>query len=52
MPNDRLRDALLRNGLTIETTADSLEVSTKTVVRWSERVELPTLSIVFNSRPS
>jgi hypothetical protein len=34
MPNDRLRDALLRNGLTPTQVATSINVDTKTVERW------------------
>lgn len=41
MPNDRLRDALLRNGLTPEDAANSLSVSTKTVERWVRGGRIP-----------
>ncbi|MFF0529563.1 DUF5919 domain-containing protein [Nocardia amikacinitolerans] len=41
MPNDRLRDALLRNGLTPESTAVKLKVSTKTVDRWVRNGRTP-----------
>ncbi|MGX1774785.1 helix-turn-helix domain-containing protein [Nocardia brasiliensis] len=41
MPNDRLRDALLRNGLTPESAAQSLSVSTKTVERWVREGRIP-----------
>ncbi|MFE2999356.1 DUF5919 domain-containing protein [Nocardia sp. NPDC059246] len=41
MPNDRLRDALLRNGLTPETLAEKLHVTTKTVDRWVRNETIP-----------
>lgn len=41
MPNDRLRDALLRNGLTPETAAEPLGVSAKTVERWVRNGRIP-----------
>ncbi|MGW4769810.1 DUF5919 domain-containing protein [Nocardia sp. NPDC004278] len=41
MPNDRLRDALLRSGLTPECAAQSLGVSTKTVERWVRNGRIP-----------
>lgn len=41
MPNDRLRDALLRNGITPLAAAERLKVSTKTVERWVRNGRLP-----------
>lgn len=41
MPNDRLRDALLRSGFTPESAAEVLEVSTKTVERWITQGRVP-----------
>ncbi|MEU6584113.1 DUF5919 domain-containing protein [Nocardia sp. NPDC046763] len=41
MPNDRLRDALLRHGLTPERVACELGVSTKTVDRWIRNETMP-----------
>lgn len=41
MANDRLRDALLRNGLTPDNAAQSLGVSAKTVERWVRNGRTP-----------
>ncbi|MGV9676361.1 XRE family transcriptional regulator [Nocardia sp. NPDC003482] len=41
MPNDRLRDALLRNGITPQLAAEKLQVSTKTVERWVRNGRIP-----------
>lgn len=41
MPNERLRDALLRKGLTPEQAAAALDVDTKTVERWIAKGRTP-----------
>ncbi|MQA10597.1 MAG: XRE family transcriptional regulator [Pseudonocardiaceae bacterium] len=41
MPNERLRDALLRNGLTLEQVAKAVNVDPKTVERWITKGRLP-----------
>jgi hypothetical protein len=41
MPNERLRDALLRNGLTLEKVAAAVDVDPKTVERWITKGRLP-----------
>jgi transcriptional regulator with XRE-family HTH domain len=41
MPNERLRDALLRNGLTLEHIATAVDVDPKTVERWITKGRLP-----------
>ncbi|OXM45496.1 helix-turn-helix domain-containing protein [Amycolatopsis alba] len=41
MPNERLRDALLRNGLTLEQVADATGVDQKTVERWITKGRTP-----------
>jgi hypothetical protein len=41
MPNERLRDALLRNGLTPEQVAKALKVDPKTVERWVTKGRAP-----------
>ncbi|MFC0109842.1 DUF5919 domain-containing protein [Kibdelosporangium aridum] len=41
MPNDRLRDALLRNGLTPTQLAAAIDVDPKTVERWITRGRTP-----------
>ncbi|MEQ4300532.1 XRE family transcriptional regulator [Plantactinospora sp. B6F1] len=41
MPNDRLRDALLRNGLTPVTVAEKLSVDPKSVERWMTQDRTP-----------
>src|SRR3712207_1951973 len=41
MPNDRLRDALIRNGLTPTDVADKLSVDPKTVERWVTQARAP-----------
>ncbi|MGY4100497.1 helix-turn-helix domain-containing protein [Nocardia sp. R16R-3T] len=41
MPNDRLRDALLRNGLDIADVADKTGVDAKTVERWITKGRTP-----------
>ncbi|WP_158888641.1 DUF5919 domain-containing protein [Amycolatopsis anabasis] len=41
MPNERLRDALLRNGLTLECVANAVEVDPKTVERWITKERTP-----------
>lgn len=41
MPNERLRDSLLRKGLTLQQTATALDVDMKTVERWITRGRTP-----------
>lgn len=41
MPNERLRDALLRNGLSLEQVAKATSVDPKTVERWISKGRLP-----------
>jgi transcriptional regulator with XRE-family HTH domain len=41
MPNERLRDALFRNGLTLEKVAAAVDVDPKTVERWITKGRLP-----------
>ncbi|SFW66647.1 DUF5919 domain-containing protein [Amycolatopsis australiensis] len=41
MPNERLRDALLRNGLTLEQVAKAVGVDQKTVERWITKNRTP-----------
>ncbi|MEV5539643.1 DUF5919 domain-containing protein [Saccharopolyspora shandongensis] len=41
MPNERLRDALLRNGITPEQVAEATKVDPKTVERWITRARTP-----------
>lgn len=41
MPNDRLREALMRNGLTPESAAEELKVNAKTVERWVTQDRIP-----------
>ncbi|SCG63329.1 XRE family transcriptional regulator [Micromonospora coxensis] len=41
MPNDRLRDAILRNGLTPGTVAEKIGVDPKTVERWITQDRVP-----------
>jgi transcriptional regulator with XRE-family HTH domain len=41
MPNERLRDALLRNGLDLEQVATATNVDPKTVERWITKERLP-----------
>lgn len=41
MPNDRLREALMRSGLTPESAAEELEVNAKTVERWITQDRVP-----------
>ncbi|WP_216205477.1 DUF5919 domain-containing protein [Amycolatopsis aidingensis] len=41
MPNERLRDALLRNGLNLEQVADAIDVDRKTVERWITKGRTP-----------
>ncbi|MEV0698632.1 DUF5919 domain-containing protein [Saccharopolyspora sp. NPDC050389] len=41
MPNERLRDALLRNGITPEQVAKATEVDPKTVERWITKARTP-----------
>ncbi|WP_370946488.1 DUF5919 domain-containing protein [Amycolatopsis sp. cg5] len=41
MPNERLRDALLRNGLTPEQVAEAIGVDPKTVERWISKGRTP-----------
>jgi transcriptional regulator with XRE-family HTH domain len=41
MPNDRLRDALIRHGLTPDEMADTLGVDPKTVERWVTQGRIP-----------
>ncbi|WP_190820117.1 DUF5919 domain-containing protein [Saccharopolyspora pogona] len=41
MPNERLRDALLRNGITPEQVAEATKVDPKTVERWITRSRTP-----------
>lgn len=41
MPNDRLRDALARNGLSLDRVAEELEVNAKTVERWITQGRTP-----------
>ncbi|WP_410663569.1 XRE family transcriptional regulator [Amycolatopsis sp. lyj-84] len=41
MPNERLRDALLRNGLSLEQIADATGVDQKTVERWITQGRTP-----------
>lgn len=41
MPNERLRDALLRNGLTLEQVAKAVGVDQKTVERWITKGRTP-----------
>jgi hypothetical protein len=41
MPNDRLRDAMLRNGLTPAAVADGISVDPKTVERWITKDRTP-----------
>ncbi|MFE0022293.1 DUF5919 domain-containing protein [Amycolatopsis sp. NPDC059021] len=41
MPNERLRDALMRNGLTLEQVAEAVGVDQKTVERWITKNRTP-----------
>src|SRR5215831_6159385 len=41
VPNERLRDSMLRNGLTPVTVADHLGVDPKTVERWLTQDRIP-----------
>lgn len=41
MPNDRLRDALLRHGLSLDQVAGVTRVDPKTVERWISKGRLP-----------
>lgn len=41
MPNERLRDSLLRNGLTLEDVSKSMKVDPKTVERWIKTGRVP-----------
>jgi len=41
MPNERLRDSLLRNGYTPEKVAQAISVDPKTVERWITKARVP-----------
>ncbi len=41
MPNERLRDALLRNGLDLDHVVRATSVDPKTVERWISKGRLP-----------
>ncbi|MER6036516.1 helix-turn-helix transcriptional regulator [Streptomyces sp. NPDC001835] len=43
MPNERLRTALLARGMTVQSLAEAIEVSPKTVERWITQAKVPYL---------